>query len=120
MEFKGISRIFSTVDQKQYETIGAFWDEISVIYGRENLRGLGYNWTESSIEYVIGLIDGDIEESNTNVILPDDGWECVGGRTEELAEIYRIIYKAGSLKYEIEMFDDDGNCRIMFYRLSKN
>ena len=116
MNFKGISRTFSTVGEKQYETIGAFWDEMSGIYGRENLRGLGYNWTETSIEYVIGLIDGDIEGSNIDVILPDDKWECVSGRTEELGEIYATIYKDGELKYEIEMFDDAGNCRILFYR----
>ena len=71
MEFKGISKTFSTVGEKQYETIGEFWNEMSGIYGRENLRGLGYNWTENSIEYVIGLIDCDIEGSNINVILPD-------------------------------------------------
>lgn len=82
MEFKGISRTFSTVGEKQYETIGEFWNEMSRIYGRENLRGLGYNWTDTSIEYVIGLIDGDMEGSNIDVILPDD----------------------------------DGNCKIMFYR----
>lgn len=58
MEFKGNSRTFSTVGEIQYETIGEFWNEMSEIYGRENLRGLGYNWTETSIEYVIGLIDG--------------------------------------------------------------
>ena len=118
MEFKGISRTFSTVGEKQYETIGAFWDEMSGIYGRENLRGLGYNWTETSIEYVIGLIDGNMEGSNINVILPDDEWECVNGRTEELGEIYTKIYKDGALKYEIEMFDDVGNCKIWFYRES--
>ncbi len=116
MKFKGISRIFTTVGEKQYETIGAFWDEMAGIYGREKLRGLGYNWTETSIEYVIGLTDGDIEGSNMDVILPDDGWECVSGRTEKLAEIYDVIYKNGPLTYEIEMFDDDGNCKIMFYR----
>lgn len=116
MEFKGISRTFSTVDEKQYETIGVFWDEMAGIYGREKLRGLGYNWAETSIEYVIGLIDGDIEGSNLDVILPDDGWECVSGKTEELGEIYTAIYKNGPLKYEIEMFDDDGNCKIMFCR----
>ena len=55
---------------------------MSGIYGRKNLRGLGYNWTETSIEYVIGLIDGNIEGSNITVTLPDD----------------------------------DGNCKIMFYR----
>ena len=84
------------------------------IYGREKLRGLGYNWTETSIEYVIGLTDGDIEGSNMDVILPDDGWECVSGRTEKLAEIYDVIYKNGPLTYEIEMFDDDGNCKLCF------
>ena len=116
MEFKGISKTFSTVDEKQYETIGRFWDEMSKIYGRQNLRGLGYNWTEDSIEYVIGLIVGEIEEFNITVSLPDHGWECISGRTEELAEIYGSIYKDGPLKYEIEMFDDNGNCKIMFYR----
>lgn len=65
---------------------------------------------------MIGLIVDDIEESNVSIILPDDGWECVNGRTEELAEIYSDIYKNGALKYEIEMFDDNGNCKIMFYR----
>lgn len=73
MEFKGISRTFSTIDEEQYETIGEFWDEMSRIYARENLRGLGYNWAETFIEYVIGLIDGDMDGSNINVILPDDG-----------------------------------------------
>lgn len=46
MEFKGISRTFSTVGEKQYKKIGAFWDELSEIYGRRNLRGLGYNWDD--------------------------------------------------------------------------
>jgi len=116
MEFKGISRTFSTVGEKQYETIGAFWDEMSERYGRENLRGLGYNWTETTIEYAMGLIDGEIEGSNINQTLPDEGWKCVSGRTEKLGEIYSDIYVEGPLTYEIEMFDDEGNCRIKFYR----
>ena len=29
--------------------------ELSEKYGMENLRGLGYNWDNDSIEYVIGL-----------------------------------------------------------------
>lgn len=116
MKFTGISRTFSTVGEKQYETIGEFWNELSGMYGRENLRGLGYNWTETSIEYVIGLIEGDIDGKNMDVILPDDQWECVRGRTEELGKIYAAIYSHGPLKYEIEMFDDEGNCKILFYR----
>lgn len=43
MKFVGIRRVFSTENEEQYVTIGAFWDELSDIYGRENLMGLGYN-----------------------------------------------------------------------------
>ena len=59
--FKGIGRTFSTENDQQYESIGAFWDELAAKYGRTNLQGLGYGWTERSIEYVIGLIDGEID-----------------------------------------------------------
>ena len=34
MVFIGISKVFSTKDDRQYETIGAFWDEFSKKYGR--------------------------------------------------------------------------------------
>ena len=57
MKFIGISRVFSTINNEQYKTIGTFWDELSEEYGMENLRGLGYNWTDDTIEYVIGLKD---------------------------------------------------------------
>ena len=67
MKFSGISKVFSTVDREQYETIGAFWDELSEKYGMENLRGLGYNWTDNSIEYAIGLKDGAIDNENCNI-----------------------------------------------------
>ena len=116
MRFTGIGRTFSTLDDRQYETIGAFWDELSAEYGRVNLRGLGYGWTADSIKYVIGLKDDDISGYDTELILPDDGWITVCGKTEDLGQIYRDIYKDGALKYEIEMFNDDGNCRIMYRR----
>lgn len=116
MNFKGISRVFSTVNSQQYETIGRFWDELSKIYGRENLRGLGYNWTETSIEYAIGLKQGEIEGCNCEVILPDTGWVIAKGKTCELDNIYENIYEAGNLQYEIEMFNEDGTCEIRYYR----
>ena len=116
MEFKGIGRTFSTVGNQQYNTIGVFWDELSEKYGRENLRGLGYNWTSTSIEYVIGLTAGEIDGWNVSVSLPENGWKRVKGRTENLEEIYNDIYKDGPLTYEIEMFNDDGNCVIDFVR----
>ena len=116
MRFTGICRTFPTLDDRQYETIGAFWDELSAEYGRANLRGLGYSWTADSIKYVIGLKDSDISGFDTELELPDDSWITVCGRTEDLEKIYRYIYKDGALAYEIEMFDDNGNCRIMYRR----
>ena len=116
MVFRGIGRTFSTENEQQYETIGAFWDELSAQYGLENLRGLGYGWTDCSIEYVIGLKTGDIEGANRSVELPDNGWTSVKGRTEHLSQVYDEIYKDGSLKYEIEVFSEQGDCEILYRR----
>ena len=116
MRFTGISKVFSTENEIQYETIGAFWDELSEKYGLKNLRGLGYNWTENSIEYVIGLKEGVIDQANCKVELPDDGWITVCGKTAELSQIYNRIYEDGSLTYEIETFTDAGDCEISYYR----
>ena len=60
MKFIGIRRVFSTQNEVQYTTIGAFWDEISKIYGIQKLMGLGCNWTDNSIEYVMALKQGII------------------------------------------------------------
>ena len=87
MLFKGIGRTFSTENDQQYETIGAFWDELAAKYGRENLQGLGYGWKERSIEYVIGLIDGEIGGPDRTVTLPDMGWVTVRGRTAAFAAV---------------------------------
>ena len=116
MVFHGISKVFSTENAQQYEAIGKFWDELSQRYGRSNLRGLGYNWTADSIEYVIGLKEGIIPEANCSVDLPDAGWVVVYGRTSNLSEIYDEIYQQGVLLFEIEAFDDNGSCRIMYHR----
>lgn len=116
MVFIGISKVFSTKDNRQYETIGAFWDELSKEYGRENLRGLGYNWTTDTIEYVIGLKSGDIDNANCSVVLPNSGWIAVKGKTAELDMIYQEIYADGVLTYEIETFTDEGECEILYYR----
>ena len=116
MLFRGIGRTFSTENDQQYETIGAFWDELAAKYGRANLQGLGYGWTERSIEYVIGLNDGEIDGTNRSVDLPDTGWVMVRGQTADLGEIYEQIYQEGRLSYEIERFTDSGDCEIMYCR----
>ena len=117
MMFYGVSGTFSTKNEAQYEAIGAFWDEMSRKYGRENLRGLGYGWTSDSIEYAIGLKDGFIDEDYIGIRLPDKNWITVKGRTEELGKLYEKIYEEGSLTFEIETFTDDGECEISYYRI---
>lgn len=116
MYFSGISREFSLRNEDQYRTIGDFWDEMSALYGLENLRGLGYRWTKDKIFYAIGLKVGEISGCNFCMELPDDGWEIVEGETDHLKEVYDEIYKEGPLTYEIEAFSEDGTCQIMFYR----
>ena len=116
MLFTGITRTFSTKNEQQYETIGAFWAEIESKYDCSRLRGLGYNWTADTIEYVIGLTDGIIEGADCTVILPDDGWTEVRGKTADLGSIYDDVYKDGALSYEIETFAPDGSCRILYTR----
>ena len=116
MLFKGIGGTFSTENDRQYETIGAFWDELAEKHGRENLQGLGYGWTDRTIEYVIVLIHGEIDGADRTVKLPKAGWVTVRGRTAELGEIYENIYQEGRLKFEIERFTDNGDCEIMYCR----
>ena len=116
MLFRGIGRTFSTENDQQYETIEAFWDELAAKYGQVNLQGLGYGWKARSIEYVIGLIDEEIDGENRTVTLPDMGWVTVRGRTAELGKTYEQIYQEGRLEYEIERFTDSGDCEIMYYR----
>lgn len=114
--FQGITRDFSLIGEDQYNTIGAFWDEMSEIYGLENLRGLGYNWHGTTMSYAIGLKSGVIDGANISIELPTLGWEKVRGLTENLKEIYDKVYTGGRLDYEIELFFEDGSCEIEYHR----
>ena len=120
MIFKGYSRVFSTVDNDQYNSIGDFWDEMMLKYDIEDLRGLGFNWTSTTIEYVIGLKNNEkfdgFDYEWKEIELPNENWEKIKGKTNELSKIYTEIYKISSLKYEIEMFYKDENCEIMYIR----
>lgn len=122
MTFCGYGKIFSTENNAQYNAIGAFWEEMSAIFGLENLCGLGFNWAKNTIEYLIGLKSGKIPSnlkiSNyeyKEVKLPDSGWSVYQGKREELDKLYKEIYKAGALQYEIEEFYDNGACIVKIY-----
>lgn len=127
MKFKGISRRFSTADNVQYEAIGRFIDVCADIYGRDNICGLGYNWTSSSIEYVIGMRDkSDIDYKLAMkyfddavykvVLLPDNGWRSYKGELINLSSFYDDIYKEGALTYELEYINSDGSFEVMINR----
>ena len=116
MKFIGIKRTFSTINNEQYKTINAFWDEMIKKYGMENLKGLGYNWTDTTIEYVIGLKNGIIDNANCHLSLPENNWKIEKGDTDKLSSIYKEIYTDGPLKYEIETFFENGKCEIWYYR----
>lgn len=118
MIFYGISRDFSLCNEQQYESIGRFWDEMALLYGLENLQGLGYNWNHNKISYAIGLKNSCIHGCNLSLTLPDSGWENFQGKTENLKQIYDEIYQHGVLQFEIETFYENGNCEIRFYRKS--
>ena len=116
MQFIGITKKFSLKNEEQYNTIGDFWDEMSLLYGMENLIGLGYKWDNETIYYAIGLKDKTIKNHNFKIKLPDDGWIIVNGQTDNLKEIYDKIYLDGPLTYELDTFTHDGNCTIKYYR----
>ena len=116
MIFEGISQEFSLKNEDQYNTIGAFWDEMAALYGLENLQGLGYNWRGAQMSYAIGLKRGLIQGANVSITLPDDGWVLAKGQTDDLKALYDEIYKDGALSYEIETFFEDGSCQIWYYR----
>lgn len=116
MLFKGISKKFSLKNNQQYNTIGAFWDELEALYGLENLIGLGYKWEGGEIYYAIGLKKGEIKGCNFQIDLPDSGWVTVTGKTENLPQIYSEIYKGGALTFELESFFEKGDCKIEYYR----
>lgn len=116
MIFNGITKDFCLTNEQQYDTIGRFWDEMAMLYGLENLQGLGYSWKDNKISYAIGLKNGLIKDCNLHIELPDAGWIIVNGKTDNLKQIYNEIYKDGILRYEIETFDEDGNCKIKYCR----
>ena len=116
MIFTGISKDFTLTNEQQYNTIGQFWDEMAMLYGLENLQGLGYCWNNNTISYAIGLKNDNIKGYNVSITLPDDGWIHICGETNQLKEIYDEIYKKGPLQFELETFYNDGTCEIRYFR----
>ena len=121
MIFIGISRSFSLINEEQYDTIGAFWDEMAELYGLENLIGLGYNWRYGKMDYAIGLKAGEIPGANRRVSIPDGEWVTRRGRTEELKTLYDEIYLGGSEipRESTEGYQESNPLRRFWYRFPR-
>lgn len=126
MVIKGICFSVSTINDNQYELLGDLWDLLAKHYGRENLQGIGFNWTDKKMDYAISCVNEEIDielvkeivgsASYRDILLPDGSWEDYQGKTARLALLYDEIYAKGAPTYEIETFDDEGNCYIKICR----
>ncbi|WP_070000980.1 hypothetical protein [Cellulosilyticum sp. I15G10I2] len=129
MRFNGILIRFDCTNNQQFDAIGEFWNFMTQLYSKAELKGLGFNWANNSFDYVIGEFEGKYDYSfdiisqtypgskNVVVELPDHGWRTYTGKLEDIANIYEAIYREGALDYEIEEFDLKGNCKISILRL---
>ena len=127
MIFIGLSKVFSTVRDGQYEAIGAFWDAMRVLFPDRTLSGVGYGWENDTLCYLIGTEDGlpagtetigqQFPDAEYTVLhLPDDGWKRYTATADTLDVLYEEIYRDGPLTYEIERFDADGRAEIRTLR----
>jgi len=110
--FYGFERRFPVdADDSQMKLIGEFVSEMEKKYPDIPFKCLGYELGDDSMLYSIGLINKrpDIKEKITAVVLPDGKWEnfsCpFNGRS--IKKLYREIWAAGALDFEIETVDGD-------------
>lgn len=120
---------FSTENDSQYEAIGNVWDAFAREYGISNIHGLGFSWSEKTIDYCFGfkeeLSDDEYLKRLTvvntfsdkpfrfnKIEIPDSSWNVFEGKTDSLSVLYDKVYSQGRPDYEIETFDDSGSCKI--------
>lgn len=109
MKFIGRKRVVKVdADYSQVKKLGEFWDEMRNLFPNDFLYGLGTNWTQNTVDYYIGKIDEEWPGGSDVTILPDDGWIEYSCKVDakEIEELYRGIYKQGSLDYEVESMKD--------------
>ena len=128
MFFTGVKIRFNCKNNQQYKDIGDFWKYMGDSYPARALKGVGYNWSNDSFDYIIGDFETQNFDINkirehfpaaeiTEINLPDKGWKNYTGKTQKLSKLYDEIYKDGALDYEIEEFFQNGDCKVSIYRL---
>ena len=117
---------WSTVGKGQYSEISAFWNIVEKYVHCSRLQGFGCDWTDTDFLYGIIFLDKEIPEECLNEVqntfpditveddypIPDNYEYTYEGETKNLDPLYDEIWSKGPLAYELEEFDDDGNCRI--------
>ena len=128
MIFKGIKIRFDCTNNQQYKTIGEFWKYMIGMYPNDTLKGVGCNWYDDCLDYIIGdfaithnydmriITDYYPNAEYVEINLPDEGWQIYHCELDELSNLYEEIYKDGALEYEIEEIKSDGNCVISIIR----
>ena len=128
MTFRGIKIRFDCANNQQYKTIGEFWNFMNGLYPNEILKGVGCNWYDDGLDYIIGdftpynydmrVIKGHYNNAEyVEINLPDKGWQVYHCKLDALSNLYEEIYKDGALQYEIEEIKADGNCVISIIRV---
>ena len=131
MKFTGVLRNFDCSNNKQFTDIGEFWDFMSKIVNKNELKGLGFNWKNNHLDYIIGDLKDKCDYPmdlilntypNSKIVtvdLPNNGWEIHEGKIKDIKSIYEKIYEDGQLDYEIEEIDTKGNFKVSILRLEK-
>lgn len=129
MTLDGINVKVSIENKEQYDSLNQLWTILEQYYDCEDIFGLGYGWDNDSMNYLIGINRGMINENalkeikeefpsaeNKRITVPTDGWKTYRGSTWELQDLYSIIWEEGEVIYELESFTNDGKCKILIYR----
>lgn len=135
MLYKGYKIRVRCINWEQINTLDNYFDIFSSYVSKENLIGLGMNWSDDYLyfDYAIGVIDDEetlkkikeIDFSNTGfdvqyveVILPYlDEWETFKGKEKDIKRIYEedINCYERPYDYELEYIDGKGNIEIKIH-----
>lgn len=135
MLYKGYKIRVRCINWEQINTLDNYFDIFSSYVSKENLIGLGMNWSDDYLyfDYAIGVIDDEetlkkikeIDFSNTGfdvqyveVILPYlDEWKTFKGKEKDIKRIYEedINCYERPYDYELEYIDGKGNIEIKIH-----
>jgi hypothetical protein len=125
--FNGVQITVSCENWEQVNTIGEFWECLHALpKTSDEWVGVGRNWIDNTFEYAIGMFDRDLDERIVEKLLgfptakrisfdlPKSGWHSAEGKTKDLQMLYECDLDCNNkrIKYEVERFSGDGNCRI--------